>query len=180
MSYGLIPMRYAKALYKFAAERDRTADVYGMMKNVIVAFEFNPELQKVMGNTFVPAADKKKLLLSAAGGDSEDIYAGFVDLVLRHRREEFAYSMALSYRDLYRKANNISQVVITSASELDDKEKVRMQQLVEKSFSGVTLEISYAVKPELIGGFVVDVDQTRLDASISNELEQLRQNLLSN
>ncbi|MDE5807840.1 MAG: F0F1 ATP synthase subunit delta, partial [Muribaculaceae bacterium] len=34
------------------------------------------------------------------------------------------------------------------------------------------------VNPDLIGGFVIDVDSTRMDASLSNELEQLRQNLI--
>lgn len=179
MSDGLIPMRYAKALYKFAAEQNKTADVYDIMNNVIIAFERNPEMQKVMANSFVSCEDKKKLLLSAAGGDSAGLFNGFVNLFLQHRRESFAQSMALAYRDLYRKENNISRVVITTASAADNDIQEKLKQLVENSFKGTTLEVSFIIDPEIIAGFIIGVDQMRMDASLSSELEQLRHKLLS-
>ncbi|MDE6381835.1 MAG: F0F1 ATP synthase subunit delta, partial [Muribaculaceae bacterium] len=48
------------------------------------------------------------------------------------------------------------------------------------SYSNRKFEYEYAVDPDIIGGFVIDVDSTRMDASINSELEQLRQNLSSN
>lgn len=175
---GLIPRRYAKALYKFALENKRTETVYEEMKTVIKSFEENPSLGKVLSNPFVKKEDKEKLLLSAAGSQVEDDYRRFVRLVLDHHREEFAYLMALSYRDIYRTANKISMVKITTAVELPEAEMSKLRALVEKSFPGVTLEYTYNIDPKIIGGFVIDVDSARMDASISNELEQLRQNLL--
>ncbi len=88
--------------------------------------------------------------------------------------------MALAYRDIYRKENNISQVTVTTAAELPQSEISKLKALVERSFPQRTFEYQYAVNPDLIGGFVIDVDSTRMDASISSELEQLRQNLSSN
>lgn len=175
---GLIPRRYAKALYKYAQDTKRTELVYEEMKAVINSFEENPSLQKVLANPFVKNEDKEKLLLSAAGTRLEDDYQRFVKLVLAHHREEFAYLMALSYRDIYRTENKISRVVITTAAELPDAQMKKLRGVVEKAFKGVTLEYTYKVDPDLIGGFVIDVDSARMDASISNELEQLRQNLL--
>lgn len=175
---GLIPRRYAKALYKFALEKKGTEKVYEEMKTVIKSFETNPSLQKVLSNPFVKKDDKEKLLLAAAGNQVEDDYRRFVKLVLDHHREEFAYMMALSYRDIYRIENKISRVRITTAVKLPESELSKLRSVVEKSFPGVTLEYSYAVDPDIIGGFVIDVDSARMDASISNELEQLRQNLL--
>ena len=87
--------------------------------------------------------------------------------------------MAYAYRDIYRKANNISQVRITTAVKLSDTEMAKLKKVVENSFKETKFEYSEDVDPELIGGFVIDVDSTRMDASLSNELEQLRQNLLS-
>ena len=54
----------------------------------------------------------------------------------------------------------------------------KLHDVVEKSFRDTKFEYSEEVNPDLIGGFVIDVDSTRLDASLSNELEQLRQNLI--
>lgn len=55
----------------------------------------------------------------------------------------------------------------------------KLKALVQKSFAGRTLEYTYDVTPDIIGGFVIDVDSVRMDASISNELEQLRLTLLN-
>ena len=178
MISGLIPHRYAKALYKYALENKSAGRVYDEMKNVIASFQTNPGLAKVLSNPFVDTADKERLLLAAAGNDPGDDYRRFVRLILEHKREEFAYLMAYAYRDIYRKANNRSQVKISTAVKLGDDEMKKLHEVVEKAFSDTTFEYTEEVNPDLIGGFVIDVDSTRMDASISNELEQLRQNLI--
>ena len=99
--------------------------------------------------------------------------------MLDHKREEFFQLMALAYRDIYRKENNISQVRIVTAVEIPDTEMKRLHDVVEKSFPKSKFEYEHEVDPEVIGGFVIDVDSTRMDASISGELQQLRQNLLT-
>lgn len=178
MNDGLIPQRYAKALYKYALEKNNAAAVYEEMKLVADAFERRPDLQKVMANPFVSRDDKEKLLLAAAGPEAEDDFKNFIRLILNHNRESFARQMALAYRGIYRKANNIAQVRITTAAKLGDDEMKKLRGLVAGGFEGYALEFSEAVDPQLIGGFVIDVDSTRMDASISNEIEQLRLNLL--
>lgn len=180
MNGGLIPRRYAKALYKFAQQQGTTEKVYEEMKSVIAAFEANPDFNKVLANPFINNEDKKKLLISAAGPDADDAYKGFVRLIVDNRREMFAQEMALAYRDIYRKVNNISMVTIITAVQLPAEEIDKLKELVQKSFPNHTLEYGYKVDSEIIGGFVIDVDSVRMDASISNELEQLRLTLLSN
>ena len=177
MISGLIPHRYAKALYKFALESNSAEKVYVEMKNVIASFRQNPDLGKVLANPFAKPEDKRSLLLAAAGKSGED-YSRFVTLIIDHKREEFALLMAYAYRDIYRLENNISQVKITTAVELPDAEIEKLRDVVGRAFKNSTFEYEYAVDPDLIGGFVIDVDSTRMDASISNELEQLRLNLL--
>lgn len=180
MIAGLIPNRYAKALYKVAVESGNAMNVYDEMKRVVESFQNNSGLEKVLANPYVDVADKEAVLLKSAGENPGEDYRKFVKLILDHKREEFAYLMALAYRDIYRRQNNISQVKITTAVELPDSEIEKLRNVVEKSFSDTTFEYSYAIDPEIIGGFIIDVDSTRMDASMSGELAQLRQNLLSN
>lgn len=178
MNNGLIPHRYAKALYKYAEEQGKARVVYDEMLAVVKSFQDNPGLQRVLSNPNVSNDDKKKLLESAAGALVEDDYRRFVWLILAHGREEFAYQMALAYRDIYRKANHIAQVTITTATELGDAEMDKLKKVVSGAYKDCSLEYSLRVNPDLIGGFVIDVDNVRMDASLSNEIEQLRQNLL--
>lgn len=176
---GLIPQRYAMALFKYAEAKKNTKEVYDELKAVIRSFENNPSLQKVLSNPFVSRDDKRKLLLAAAEGKADDDYKAFVNLILNHKREMFAYQMALAYRKIYRQANKISNVDITMATELPEKEIARIDSLVQKAFPDRTLEIRHRIDPDIIGGFVIDVDNNRMDASVSNELQQLRHTLIS-
>ena len=178
MDNGLIPRRYAKALYKFALEKGETKAIYELSKRVIDAFRENPDLQKVLSNPFISDEDKEKLLLSAAG-EKNEIFDQFVKLILSQKRVEFANAMMLAYRDIYRIENHISQAKITTAVKLDEARMKKLRDLVTKAFKDRELEFSEAIDPSLIGGFVIDVDSVRMDASLSNELEQLRQTLLS-
>ena len=178
MDNGLIPRRYAKALYKFALEKGETKSIYELSKRVVDAFKENPDLQKVLANPFVSNDDKEKLLISAAGGDNA-IFNKFIELIIAQKRVEFACAMMLAYRDIYRHENNISQVKITTAVKLDQARMNKLRDLVKNAFKDSQLEFSEAIDPNLIGGFVIDVDSLRMDASLSNELEQLRQTLLS-
>lgn len=178
MVSGLIPRRYASALYKYAGKSDSCKAVYETMQRVAEAFRSNPRLEKVLSNPYVEKEDKRKILIAAAGESPAPEYVRFVDLILAHRREDFAYLMALAYLEIYRTKNHISQVRITTAAPLSEEELERLEKVVAAAFENTTFEYETVVNPELIGGFVIDVDSARMDASISNELEQLRQNLI--
>lgn len=178
MNDGLIPRRYALALFKYAKEKNITEPVYDEMKQVIDAFQKYPELQKVMANPFVSREDKAKLLTGAAGDKIEDAYKSFVKLILDANREQYALQMALAYRDIYRKDNRIAQVEVTSASALTDEQVEKIKNIVRDAYKDMTLEFSFKVDPEIIGGFIITVDSNRLDASVSNELQQIRKKLL--
>jgi len=90
-----------------------------------------------------------------------------------------ARAAALAYLDIYRQANNIYPVKVVSAEPLDKEERARLESLIGKHLRGGTVEYDFSVDPSLIGGFTVSIGSERLDASVENELKQLRLRLLS-
>jgi F-type H+-transporting ATPase subunit delta len=180
MDQGLLPRRYAKALYKLAVERNCDGVLYANMQGIVDAFANTPSLQQTIANPFVDAATKTQLLLTAAGSgaDGSATLADFIKLLVTNRRIDLARSIALAYLRIYRDANNIYSVEIVSASELAAADEKRLRALIDRHLDGATAEYTFATNPDLIGGFVVNIDSERLDASVKNELEQLRLNLL--
>lgn len=199
MDQGLLPRRYAKALYKFAVEKGDQKAVYGYMQKIGEAFDANPGLQSTLANPFVEATTKAALVRSAAGlpadtgtaksndaatdtkatkaqsaDSSADTLNDFVKLLVENRRIDILHEIALAYMLLYRKLNNIYAVTITSASPLDDADRKRLCDLVQKHLGSATAQYTFNVDPDIIGGFVVSIENERLDASVKNELEQLR------
>ena len=179
MNDGLIPNRYAKALYKQAIEAGDAAAVYGQAKSLANAYASEASLAKTVGNPFVGAADKCRVLLTAAGAQQGGSLDKFIALVIKNNREDYLRMIALSYAKIYRLANNISQVEIVTASKLPEDQLEAIMKVVKQQLSGKTLEISKRVDSDLIGGFVVNVDSLVLDASVRNELNKMRVKLLS-
>lgn len=180
MNEGLIPRRYAKALYATALEHKADASVYSRMLGLEAAFASTPGLQEVMSNPFVDDKDKMALLSTACGLTSGDtILADFFKLLANNKRLDMARRAALAYIDIYRQRHGIYKVEVRSAAPLSADDESRLKKLISNHLNGGTMEYSSAVDPSLIGGFTVSVGNERLDASISNELKQLRLNLLS-
>ena len=178
MNDGLIPNRYAKALYKFAIEEKASEEVYLQMKRLSESYEALPELKKTVDNPFLPVADREKVLLSASGAEKDGCLDKFILMVIKNNRESSMREMALSFGKIYREANNIAQVNITTAIELPEDKLSQIIEVVKHQLEGKTIERTVSVDPELIGGFTVQVDSMVLDASIKNELKKLRLKLL--
>jgi len=178
MNEGLIPRRYAKALYKYAQEKGCAKEVYADTQVLEKAFASHPSLSKSLGNPALSSAEKVQLLTSAVGENADKGILRFFHLVTLNRRETYLRAMALSYQDIYRQENGISRVTIVSAAKLDEAIVNRIKKLL-MSRSEKKLEFVYETDSSLIGGFILRVESMQLDASIQNELKQMRVKLLN-
>lgn len=179
MNDGLIPNRYAKALFKVAVEKGEQAQIYAEMKQLLASFDEMPALKAAVNNPFIAVDKKEKVLLTAAGAKAGSTLENFILLVIEKNRASFLRSMALAYLKLYREAFGIASVEIVTAIELADDEISGILDVVKRQLGDKTMEQTVKVDNDLIGGFTVSVDGMVLDASIKNELKKLRLKLLS-
>lgn len=181
MNEGLIPARYAKALFMVACEKKVDAGLYDLMKTLERSFSQQPSLQSVLGNPYVSDSDKMDLLMTASGASvgGNVLFCDFLKLLSQNRRLDMARAIASAYIALYRRRHGIYDVRVVSAAPMSDEEQKRLRDLIGRHLGGGQMEYSTSVNPDLIGGFTVSVGNERIDASISNELKQLRLNLIS-
>lgn len=179
MNEGLIPRRYAKALLKVDKERKTTQATYRLMKTLADVFVTNGKLQAVVSNPFVAVEDKVAVISAAAQADSKDkTFNDFLKLLIANHRVDMIGSIAKSYVDTYREMNNIKRVEVVSAAPLDKDVEQRIKTLIQSRLNGGSMDFTTRIDPELIGGFVVRIDNEQLDASVRNQLKDLRLNLL--
>jgi len=182
MDQGLIPRRYAKALYAVGEERSDTATLYQLMLDLLATLQGTPDLATTVANPFVSDADKTKLLSMAVcgkDGKPDATFTDFLHLLEQKKRTALIGDIARAYVALYRKENSIYRVDICSAAPLAEPERKRLEGVIGKHIGKGTFEYNYTVDPSLIGGFTVTVDSERLDASVSTQLKQLRLKLVS-
>lgn len=180
MDKGLIPRRYAKALYEVGSERKVNETLYGLMQAMAASFAAEPALARTLANPFVAVSDKTALLVAAAGGDAAaDITFGdFLKLLVENGRLDIAWDIARAFIDIYRERHSIYRVLITSAAPLGIDGRRRLESLVAGHIGHGTMEYDYNVDPSLIGGFTVAVNSQLLDASVASKLQQLRRHLV--
>lgn len=179
MDQGLIPRRYAKAFFEFASEKVYDARAYQLMQRLEKSFDENPDLSQVIANPYVEADRKIQLLSMAAGADDKDTpLVDLFKLLIKNKRIDQAREIALAYNTIYRRANNIYDVRVDSAFKLEPADADRIKAMIKRHLPDATIQYTFNVDPDLIGGFVVTIDSERLDASVKNELDQLRLNLL--
>lgn len=184
MDNGLIPRRYAKAIWEFAVEHSADARLYELAANIELAFKAMPALARTLANPFVADADKKNLVIEAAKASSDadkKLLAQILNLLAQNKRLDLTRQIFIEYCRIYRLQNNIHQVVVTSAGPLDpDSEKRLRRDILSHLPKGASLEYSALVNPNLIGGFTVALDNDRLDASVASQLNDLRRHLIKN
>lgn len=174
MNTGLIPVRYAKALLDFANVSKEQNRVYTEAKAITQSYFQFSELKTVLDNPVLANAEKRKIILLAAGGNSSKPFERFLDLILDNNREKHLHEIALKYIDLYRKQKNIHYGKLTTASAVNAETEKRLMALVEKTTGG-TIEMEKLIDPEILGGFMFEVDFVRWDASVSGQLRRIRQ-----
>jgi len=73
---------------------------------------------------------------------------------------------------LYRKQKNITRGKLTTASAVSSETEEKMKQMVESMTQG-TVEFQTEVNPDIIGGFILEYDTYRMDASVKSKLNSI-------
>jgi F-type H+-transporting ATPase subunit delta len=132
-----------------------------------------PELRHTIDNPMLAKEKKETLLLTALGGDgASQLSKAFVALVLKEDRENMLQFMANSYVTLYRQQKNIIRGKLTTAVAVAPDTEQKMRQMVESKTKG-TVEFETEVNPDIIGGFVLEYDTYRMDASVKSKLNAI-------
>ena len=172
MDIGVISVRYARALLKGAIAERIESKVYQEMQILLNSFLTISELRFTIDNP-MPSKDKKRdLLVTACGESISPITRKFLDLVLREGREKVLQFIAVSYITLYRRQKNITIGKLITATVVTPAIEQKLQQMVKNRTQG-EVEFKTEVDPDLIGGFVLEYDTYRMDASVKSKLNTI-------
>ena len=177
MDIGTISSRYANALFSLAKEEKQDSLVYNDMKILQQNFLSEPTLKNVLNNPIISYNEKEKLLITSGGINVSDIYKRFIQMILKHKRENILQLITYIYIHRYRKEKKITRVSFDTAVPVNEKTKDLLKQKLAEE-TGCSIEFSGQIKPDLIGGFVLRIGNYRFDASFSSQLKQIKKRLI--
>ena len=172
MDIGVISVRYARALLKSATDAKIETDVYKEMQTMARTYGEVPQLRQTIDNPMLSKDTKQQLLLTAVGEKPCELTKAFISLVLKEDRENVMQFIANSYVTLYRQQKNVIRGRLITAAAVSPATEQKMRQMVESKTNG-TVEFETEVNPDIIGGFILEYDTYRMDASVKSKLNSI-------
>lgn len=179
MEVGIISMRYAKALIAYAEEREAEDKLYKELVTLVHSFQTVKGFTAAIDNPVLDANEKFRLICTAAAGNQKpsEEFDRFIRLVMKERREPYLQFMSLMYLDLYRKKKHIGVGKLISAVPVNKATEERIRSTAAHILHA-HMELETVVDPSIEGGFIFDINDYRLDASILTQLKKVRQQFI--
>lgn len=168
----MISVRYARALLKSATALKVEDSVCQDMMCLGRSYIEVPQLRTAIANPMLQADKKEELLATAVGSKPTDLTLRFLKLVLKVGRDDALQFMAASYVTLYREQKNITCGRLITATAVTPAIEEKMRQMVEAKTHG-TVEFNTETDPDIIGGFILEYDTYRMDASVKTSLRKI-------
>ena len=163
---------YARSLFEAAKERGKLDDVRDQLAQVSGALGEDQNLQIFFFSPYFSTEEKKDGVRKAVSG-ADELVANFLELLIENHRMPAIFRVRRVYDELWAEENKLLSVQITSAVELDEKVIKEIAGEIGKR-TGRKIELATEVEPDILGGIVVRVGNSIMDASIRNRLERLR------
>ena len=120
--------------------------------------------------------EKVKLVDMAVGEPMHDCLKQFIAFVADQKREDKMFLIALKYMEMYRTKHHILNTHVTTATELPEATYDKIKAFVKQTFDS-DAELEVHIDPSLIGGFILDIEHSRMDASVVGQLNALKNKL---
>lgn len=170
-----VASRYAQSLLELSQEKNVVDAVLADMNAFIKVANESADFTAFL-NSPVIKSDKKQAVIKKVFPSFQELTQKFSALLTKNRREMLLPLIAEEYIAKVKEARGIVPVTLTSARKLDDSVKKAILDKLNKAVKG-DIELNEKVDEELIGGFVVRMGDTRIDASVHHQLNELKQRL---
>ena len=163
---------YSRSLFEVAKEQDKLDAIKEQLGQFADALEENRELAIFFFSPYFSTEEKQKGLERLLV-DADPTFTNFLRVLIENHRMPVIYRVRRQFDALWEEEHRLLPVEVTSAVALDPAVAEELDRKVREQ-TGQTVELTAKVDPEILGGIVLRVGNSILDASIRNRLQQLR------
>ena len=167
---------YSRSLFEVAKEHDKLDVVREQLGEITDAIRESHDLQVFFFSPYF-STDEKVEGLRRALQDPDESVVNFLDLLIEKHRMPALFRIRREFDALLEEENRLLPVQVTSAIELDEGTVRQIGDAIGEQ-TGRRIELTSEVDPGILGGIVLRVGNSILDASIRNRLEKLRKQVL--
>ncbi len=177
MNYSKIGVRYAKALLLIATEDNLLEKVKNDMQFINEVIATVPEFNSIFNSPVVKPSEKQKIFKNTFSSSLSTLSINFVDMLIKHRRENRLHDVIRNFFDLYKTQKGIVTASLTTPIAIDENTTNKISQLLKSKYNKI-IELTSTVDASIIGGFVLQIEDMQYDASIQTRLKKVRNELI--
>lgn len=177
MNQSKIAVRYAKAFFELALEKDQLEKLKKDIDTIDAACG-QQDIQLLLDSPVVKTSKKKELFTSIFKGKIEDITLNFLLMITGNKREMHIPAICRNFIDKYRKHKGVKAAKVTTSSLIGEDLKQQIRKVIADVFNS-EVELTTAENSDLIGGFILRVGDQQIDASVSTKLKKIKREFLS-
>jgi F-type H+-transporting ATPase subunit delta len=166
---------YARSLFQVALEKGRLDALREQLGQFADALNDRRELAVFFFSPYFSTKEKQQSLTTLLDG-ADEILLNFLSLLIENHRMPVIFRIRQEYERLWDEENKTLPVEITSAIALDEATTESLGRTIGER-AGRKVTLAARVDPDILGGIIVRVGNSILDASIRNRLEQLRRHV---
>jgi F-type H+-transporting ATPase subunit delta len=166
---------YARSLFEVAKEQDKLDVAREQVGQFAEALDGNRELSIFFFSPYFSTEEKKEGLGRLLEGVDPAV-ANFLAVLVENHRMPAIFRVRREFDRLWEEENQLLPVTITSAVKLDEATVKSIGDTIGQQ-TGQHVQLTANVDPDVLGGLVVRVGNSILDASIRNRLENLRRSV---
>lgn len=171
--------RYAKSLLDLAVEQN---NLEATLKDVqlLEATSKNRDFANVLRSPIIKADKKNEILKAVLGNRMSPLTNAFVNLLVSKGREANLPEIATAFISQYKEMKNIQTVKLTTATPASEALKGVIRNKVAASMPNAQIELKEEVDPGIIGGFVLQMGDKLVDASVRRDLHDVKAQFTKN
>ena len=178
MNESKISVRYAKALFILSKEKNMLEQIKEDMKNLLKLITGVAEFRVLMNNPILKPSQKMDILNSILKNHVQSLTQSFIELVVQNNRLHYLDSMARIYLDLFNRDLEIDPATLVTSVPIDEGLRHTLLRIVEKKLN-IKMELEEKTDTSLIGGFILKIGNQQINASILNQLEKIKKELIN-
>jgi F-type H+-transporting ATPase subunit delta len=167
--------RYAHAIIDLAEDQKSMDKLLSEVNTIEDTLKASRDLKAILNSPVIKNEDKLNIVKEVFK-KSDKMLLNLFGVLAENNRFDHLASICKAYTSLYNLKHNIQEAHVSSAIELDkatlDALKVKIKQI-----TGSEAILTTSVNKELLGGFVLKVNDLQYDASISGQLKKIERSL---
>jgi len=171
--------RYATSLLSLATEQNCLNEVYEDIMLIDALVKDSRDFDVFLKSPIIKVKQKIKVINILLSGKVNTLTEKFIELLIKNNREFYLKNVVDSFLTLYDVKKGIKTAYITSAKPLSKENFSKLEQIT-KLIKSDSVKIVQKVDESLIGGFVLNVDDYQIDASIGSQLNELKREFAKN